>query len=153
MTKQELEARENMLEKKLKKVREMLFDFDYKEKEAKFGKEFTCEFCKFNAVNDLSADGWHNTCGADNCTCCHNVCEKYEPDNDITLFIKQHIRECSPLFRSDHTNGYGHINNKEYQSIKHLIGDIFKPFGKNEKMIELLKICFDTQIKKSEERK
>lgn len=125
----------------------MLFDFDYKEKEAKFGKEFNCEFCKFNAVEDLSDDGWHNTCGADNCTCCHNVCEKYEPDNDITLFIKKHIRADNGLFRSDHTNGYGYINNKEYQGIKYLIGDIFNPRDKSEKMIELLKVCFDIKGK------
>ena len=145
MTKTELEARKEELEKELIEVRKILYNYDFEAKKAKYGDNFTCEFCKFNAVHDLSGDGWHNTCGADNCTCCHNVCEKYEPDNDVTLFIKQNIRTdaLAGFLRSQKTNGYGHISEDEYRAIEELAGDIFNPRKDSAQIIALLKVCFD----------
>lgn len=150
MTKQELKLKKKELQTELNQVNKKLYDFDFEEKKAKYADKFTCEFCKFNAYQDCSGDGWHNTCGADNCTCCHSVCDKYEPDNDVTLFIKQNIRADRGLLRCKHTNGYGSIDDEEYRGIKYLIGDIFNPFDRSEKMIEFLKVCFDIKPKESE---
>lgn len=151
MTKQELELKKKELQTELHQVENKLHDFDYEEKKAKYGDKFTCEFCMYNAYHGFSPDGWHNTCGANNCTCCNSNCRKYEPDNDVTLFIKQHIRADSGFLRSIHTNGYGYIDDEEYRGIKYLIGDIFNPYDQSEKMIELLKVCFDTKQKESED--
>lgn len=135
MTKQELEARKKALESELIEVNKMLYNFDFEEKKAKYGKEFTCEFCKFSAVSDLSGDGWHNTCGANNCTCCHSVCEKYEPDNDVTSFIKKNTK-------------YGHIDEDNHRALRNLVGNIFAPCGRNGKIIAVLKTMWG--IKESE---
>ena len=145
MTKQELTLRKKELETELATIRNKLYDFDFEEKKAMYGNEFTCEFCKFNAVQGFSGDGWHNTCGADNCTCCHSVCEKYEPDNEITLFIKKNIRTEGGLLRCEKTNGYGHINDEEYEAIKELVGDIFNHTNLAEKLIRVLTVCFDVK--------
>lgn len=145
MTKQELTLRKKELETELATIRNKLYDFDFEEKKAKYGDKFTCEFCKFNAVHDFSGDGWHNTCGADNCTCCHSVCEKYEPDNEITLFIKKSIRADSGLLRSNNTNGYGHIDEREYEAIKELVGDIFRHTELTDKFKKVLTVCFDVK--------
>lgn len=145
MTKQELTLRKKELETELLAIRNKLDDFDFEEKKAKYGDKFTCEYCKFNAVQDCSVDGWHNTCGADNCTCCHSVCDKYEPDNEITLFIKKNIRADSGLLRSDKTNGYGHIDEDEYRAIKELVGDIFRHSEITDTVIKLLSVCFDVK--------
>ena len=147
MTKQELELRKKELQTELNTIQRKIYDFDFEEKKARYGDKFTCEFCRFNAVQDLSGDGWHNTCGADNCTCCHSVCEKYEPDNEITLFIKTNIRKDSGLLRCDKTNGYGHINENEYKAIKQLVGDIFRNIKSTDKFIKVLIACFDVENK------
>lgn len=143
MTKQELELREKELSTELRRIKSKLYDFDFEEKKEQYGDKFTCEFCKFRAVADLSGDGWHNTCGADNCTCCHNVCDKYEPDNEITLFIKRNIRADSGLLRCEKTNGYGYIRDDEYRALEELAGDIFRHTDKAEKIIKVLSVCFD----------
>lgn len=143
MTKQELELKKKELQTELSQINKKLYDFDYEEKKSKYKEQFTCEFCKFNAIQDLSYDGWHNTCGADNCTCCHSVCEKYEPDNEITLFIKQNINVGDGFLRGKHTNGYGHINEDEYKALDCLVGDIFKPINGTEKIIKVLRVVFD----------
>lgn len=145
MTKQELTLRKKELETELSAIRNKLNDFEFEEKKTKYGDKFTCEYCKFNAVQDCSGDGWHNTCGADNCTCCQSVCEKYEPDNEITLFIKKNIRANSGLLRSDKTNGYGHIDEGEYRAIKELVGDIFKHNNITDTVIKLLSVCFEVK--------
>ena len=149
MTRQELKLKKKELETELHQIETKLYNFEYEEKKSKYGDKFTCEFCKYNAVNDCSCDGWHNTCGAENCTCCHSVCEKYEPDNYVTLFIKQNIRTNYGTFRSDNTNGHGYISEREYKAIKSLCGNIFKPLTASKKMIELLKVIFD--IKEAEQ--
>ena len=143
MTKQELELKKRELQTELQEIDNKLDNFEYEEKKAQYGDKFTCEYCKYGAIQDLSGDGWHNTCGAHNCTCCHTRCVKYEPDNEVTLFIKQNIRaKGNGIFRSKHTNGYGYINDTEYKALKDLVGDIFKPINKSEKMIKVLKACF-----------
>lgn len=145
MTKQELTLRKKELETELTTIRNKLYDFDFEEKKAKYGEKFTCEFCKFNAVQGFSGDGWHNTCGADNCTCCHNVCEKYEPDNEITLFIKQNIRADNGLLRCKKTNGYGRIDEEEYEAIGKLVGDIFYHTHLTNKIKNVLSVCFGVE--------
>ena len=143
MIKQELTLRKKELETELETIRNKLYNFNFEEKKAKYGNKFTCGFCKFNAVQDFSGDGWHNICGADNCTCCHSVCEKYEPDNEITLFIKKNIRTDSGFLRSDRTNGYGHIDEDEYEAIEELVGDIFMHTNLTDKFKAVLTACFD----------
>ena len=135
MTKQELELKKKELQAQLQVIGRKLYSFEYEEKKAQYGDKFNCLYCKFSAVGDLSGDGWHNTCGANNCTCCHSVCEKYEPDNDVTLFVKKNAK-------------YGHIDEDQHRAIRNLVGNIFAPCGRSEKIIALLKTLWD--IKESE---
>lgn len=47
----------------------------------KFNKEINCNTCKYGYFKDLSYDGCHNLCGADNCYLCamsYDFCEDYE---------------------------------------------------------------------------
>lgn len=143
MTKQELEIKKEKLQKELGDVKKELCNFELEEKKAKYGDKFTCEFCKFNAVRGF--DIYHNTCGADNCTCCHGVCEKYEPDNQITLFIKKNLNPNKEWLRSDKTNGHGFITEDEYRAIDELLGDIFRHPQIAEKAIKVLSICFNVK--------
>lgn len=145
MTKQELEDRKIELETELSKIRNELFEYETIQKKEKYGDKFTCEFCKFNAVSGFSSDGWHNTCGKGKCTCCHAVCDWYEPDNEITLFIKKNIRANSRLLRSTNTNGYGYLTEDEYDGLRNLVGDIFYHEQLTEKLKKVLKACFDIE--------
>lgn len=89
MDKQELLNKKSELEKELGQVNKELWDYDVKQLAEQYKDKFNCEFCRYNAVYGFSGDGWHNMCGADNCTCCHGYCDKYKPDNAATLKIKQ----------------------------------------------------------------
>ncbi len=150
MTREELEQKKSELRNELNEVLDAINDFEYEHKKVEYGDSFNCEFCKYHAYQDLSVDSWHNVCGADNCTCCHDNCEKFEPDNDVTLFIKKHVRADCGLLRSRRTNGYGYITGREYKGVASLVGDIFNPGRKSEKMIALLKACFDIQDSEGE---
>lgn len=56
----------------------------------KYGNDFCCKTCKYSAVLNFSEDGWHNLCGMPGapCTCCNGFCDKYQPDNIFTQYIK-----------------------------------------------------------------
>lgn len=145
MTKQELENRKIELENELNKIKKELFEYEANQKKEKYGDKYTCEFCKFAAVSGFSYDGWHNTCGRGECTCCHDVCDLYEPDNEITLFIKKNIRADSRLLRSTNTNGYGFLTEDEHDGLKELVGDIFYHEHLTEKFKKVLKACFNIE--------
>ena len=150
MTKQELEDRKIELEIELNKIRNELFEQEANQKKKEYGDKYSCEFCKFNAVSGFSYDGWHNTCGKGECTCCHDVCDLYEPDNEITLFIKQNIRADSKLLKSKNTNGHGYLTEDEYHGLRELVGDIFYHENLTEKLKKVLTACFDTEKKQIE---
>lgn len=47
----------------------------------KFSEDINCQTCKYGYFKDISNDGWHILCGADNCyLCAENCrwCEDYE---------------------------------------------------------------------------
>ena len=69
MDKQELLNKKSELEKELGQVNKELWDYDVKQLAEQYKDKFNCEFCRYNAVYGFSGDGWHNMCGADNCTC------------------------------------------------------------------------------------
>lgn len=56
----------------------------------KYGKKPQCEDCRYIVAIDFSSDGWHNLCGNEKapCTCCHNGCEYFKPDNVYTKYLK-----------------------------------------------------------------
>ena len=68
-------------------------DYQYDQLEKQYGADFREEKCKFSAVFDLSSDGWHNKCGYYQapCTCCNCPCIYYQPDNDISKWIKENM--------------------------------------------------------------
>ena len=129
MDKQELLNKKSELEKELVPyVKEMGYTHD----------KFNCEFCRYNAVYGFSGDGWHNMCGADNCTCCHGYCDKYKPDNAATLKIKQSGKQ-DGLLRSKNTNGYGQIDEDDKDALEELGARIFvdEPTEYTMKMLDL----------------
>ena len=72
----------------------------------------TCKTCRYSAVYTTSFDGWHNMCGHDeaSCTCCHDKCEHYLPDNPVTKFLKEELNI--------------HISPTYYEALKVLCGDM-----------------------------
>lgn len=130
--KESLKARKAELEKELDSIRKVLKDFELNEKKEKYGDDMKCKNCRYDVVQNFSDDGWHNCCGNDDtyaCTCCHSYCEYFEPDNEITKFIKENVK-------------YGYIYNEHYEGIKSLAGDIFTITNPSvvEKVIDILKI-------------
>lgn len=130
--KESLERKKIELEKELDSIRKILKDWKLNEKKEKYGDNMKCKNCRYDAVQDFSSDGWHNCCGNEDtyaCTCCQSYCEYFEPDNEITKFIKENVK-------------YGHIFKDHYEGIKSLAGNIFTITNPPviEKMINILKI-------------
>ena len=98
---EQLIDREKYLRKELHTICEKIDNYNLNELEKTYGNKFSCSYCRFNAVLDFSGDGWHNLCGNKYapCTCCHNNCEKYEPDTRYTKWIKKHCEHISPEYR------------------------------------------------------
>lgn len=146
-TKEHLQQEKAELYKKIKTIDSQIKQIETEELRAAYGENFGCEFCRYNAVHGFSGDGWHNTCGADNCTCCHSSCEKYKPDNEITLFIKQNINPGGGLLRCKHTNGYGHISDEESNALNELGINIFRIENstKAQAAISVLKLLYCTK--------
>lgn len=132
MDKESLTRRKFELEKELASIRKTLCDWELNEKKEKYGNVMKCENCRFNAVLDFSPDGWHNCCGNDDtyaCTCCHAYCEYFEPDNIVTKFIKENVK-----------NGY--ISKRNYEGIRSLVGNMFTVTKPSivEQIINIIKI-------------
>ena len=138
MDKQELLNKKSELEKELGQVNKELWDYDVKQLAEQYKDKFNCEFCRYNAVYGFSGDGWHNMCGADNCTCCHGYCDKYKPDNAATLKIKQSGKQ-DGLLRPKNTNGYGQIDEDDKDALEELGTRIFvdEPTEYTMKMLDL----------------
>lgn len=147
MNKEELIERKVALETELQKVRSALSNIDEEELKKKYGNEFSCEFCRYNAVFGLSYDSWHNMCGNDNCTCCHSYCEKYKPDNEATLLIKK-TKDGDGLLRSKKTNGYGNISDDERNALDELGANIFAD-NPSPYTMELLRLFLNKAKKRS----
>lgn len=122
MEKKELKIKKELLEKELREVDFLLSDYDYQELAEKYGDKFSCKFCRYDAVFDLSCDGNHYLCGSGNCTCCHANCVKYKPDNEASLLIKN-WDGCTPIF--GFTKHSGKINKEEYHALEMLQASIF----------------------------
>ena len=125
------------LRKELNRAENELSGIDYERKTALYGDHFNCNYCKYNAINDFSLDGWHNLCGKDKCTCCNSECELYEPDDEFSLFIKENIHLSGlSMFK-------GHINFNEHNALKNLLGgDPLDCTELQEKAIKILTIAF-----------
>ena len=130
MTKSDLLLKKKKLELELSSLNICLSEFDFDAKKSEYGDKFCCKHCRYSAVSDCSFDGWHNVCGADVCTCCHSACDKYQPDNEVTLFIKNGI------------NGYGYLSKDEYKAVREIFGDIFNIDRSINGFKELLSVCF-----------
>ena len=143
--KEKLEARLKELEQEAREIRGKLYDYEEKALAEKYGDEFSCEYCRFNAVHGFSGDGWHNTCGADECTCCHSRCEEYKPDNKATLYIKQ-TAEGSDFLRCKKTNGYGYIPEEACEALAELGAKIFVD-EPTEYTMKLLKVFLEEKGK------
>lgn len=136
MNKTELTTKKQELENELKKVNEQLNNFEYNEKKELYGGKFDCEHCKYSAVCYVEE---YTLCGA----FCEfrGACEKYEPDNKITLLIKQ-----LESFRGrDNQVHYGYISDDTYLALKCLVGNIFDTKLKDEKekkIIDILQILY-----------
>jgi hypothetical protein len=143
--KEKLEARLKELEQEAREIRKELYDYEENALAEKYGDKFTCEFCRFNAVYGFSGDGWHNECGAGECTCCNARCEKYKPDNKATLYIKQ-TREGDGFLRCKKTNGYGQITEEDCDALKELGAYIFVD-EPTEYTMKLLKVFLEEKGK------
>lgn len=90
---EELKVRSNKMHKEVSLVDNLIEEYEYNQLKEQYGADFREEKCKFSAVFDLSCDGWHNKCGhyKAECTCCDCPCLYYQPDNDMSKWIKENI--------------------------------------------------------------
>ena len=86
----ELQEKANKTYQEYLKIDKELDTYIEKRLEEEYGDKFCCEYCRFNAFYDFSGDGWHNKCGhySAPCTCCNSFCTHYQPDNELTKWIK-----------------------------------------------------------------
>lgn len=90
---EELKVRSNKAHREADFIDNLIEEHEYNQLEAQYGADFREEKCKFSAVFETSSDGWHNKCGYYNapCTCCGCPCVHYQPDNDISKWIKENL--------------------------------------------------------------
>ena len=90
---EELKVRSNKMHKEMSLVDNLIEEYEYNKLKQEYSTDFCEEKCKFSAVFDLSCDGWHNKCGhyKASCTCCDCPCLYYQPDNDMSKWIKENI--------------------------------------------------------------
>ena len=110
--------------------------------EKEFYKGKTCNSCIYSVVLDFSFDGWHNLCGCDDapCTCCHDHCEHYKPDNLLTSKLKEVFKENDYPIRS--------LEPDDVEGLKSLGIDIFSPSDNEEilsktaeKVVDILRLA------------
>lgn len=139
--KESLKTRKAELEKELSSIRKAINDWELNEKKEKYGDDMKCKNCRYDAIQNFSDDGWHNCCGNEKtyaCTCCHSYCEYFEPDNEITKFIKKHLS-------SKHFGGVGYISKDTCEGLQNLVGNIFRITDEKmiKQVIDILKIIYE----------
>lgn len=135
MNKQQLLEKQNELELNLYKIREELLGYDRQALRTQYGDKYNCAFCRFVVVLGFSYDGWHNLCGADICTCCHNCCDQYKPDNAATAYIKDILKSNATLIGA-------HISREEHNALEELDARIFED-NVSDYTMELLKLFIE----------
>lgn len=130
-----LKDKEKILQKELNYIKEQIEDYELLQLREKYSKDFCCDKCKFSAVFDFSHDGEHNKCAlaAAPCTCCHDGCERYQPDNEMTLWIKE--------------NMHGSISQNTYEALDHLGLYIFHEKYLNDVAMQLIKTLLKKEWK------
>lgn len=90
---EDLKVLANNARKEADRLEDMVENYEYKKLEDEYGADFRQDKCKFDAVFETSGDGWHNKCGYYKapCTCCGCPCIYYQPDNDISKWIKENL--------------------------------------------------------------
>ena len=98
--------------------------------EKTYGKDFSCDKCRYDAVLDFSGDGWHNLCGnyihADCCTCCNHNCAAYKSDTRYTKWIKYCVGQISKdyqhaidmVFKVNLFGDDGSISEEKWEAIR-----------------------------------
>lgn len=89
----DLKVLANNARREASRLEVLVEDYQYSQLEKQYGADFRQSKCKFSAVFDLSSDGWHNKCGCyqASCTCCDCPCTYYQPDNEISKWIKENL--------------------------------------------------------------
>jgi hypothetical protein len=72
----------------------------------KVGEIATCDNCALSCV--LSVDD-HNGCQGGKCTCCHDWCYSWTPENDVSRFLRKNY----------------HYDDDLYNNLENLFGDYF----------------------------
>lgn len=117
-TKEELEKKKNELENKkvelryeIKKIEEEINNLEYKYKLLQYGEKVSCANCKYCAVVKYCCScymGFDTNTDGEN-----DFCYFYEPDNQLTEFVKKNSAD-------------GKISAEKYHAIKALGVDILE---------------------------
>lgn len=130
MTKDEIIARKKEIDKEITLLNTELNSIEANEVKEKYKDKYSCKYCKYSAIEDFSPDGWHNTCGIHNCTCCHNVCDEFAPDTEITTYIKQHntldYGEASAIETLVNNVTSDKLTDKEKENIKKILNILYE---------------------------
>lgn len=61
----------------------------------KIGEIANCDNCAFSCVLSISD---HNGCMGGKCTCCNGWCYSWEPENDVSAFLRKNYQYDDELF-------------------------------------------------------
>lgn len=62
----------------------------------RIGEKATCANCAFSCV--VADINGHNACMGDKCTCCHNWCYTWIPENEMSKFLRKNYKYDSEIF-------------------------------------------------------
>lgn len=141
MNKEELMAKRQKLEKELEEV---IIDsklLELKEKGERYGDKFTCQHCKYRAVRDFRAYCYMSTESPEK-----QVCKIYEPDNELTSWIKDKL----PLFtyKGEKWVQDGYLSADANRAITTLVGSTLRDSldeVDKKKIIDILKILYEVE--------
>ena len=72
--------------KKYQEAQSELDNFEFNQKRKQYGNDFRCSRCRYSCLTEVS--GWDNLCMQGRWA--DGACKHYEPDNRLSLYIKQY---------------------------------------------------------------
>lgn len=102
----------------------------------KINGKATCGNCAYSCVQSITD---HNCCMGGKCTCCHDWCYRWCPENEISAFLRK----------------YYHYDSSKYYRLEDMFGDDFieecKEPHKAELVMRMLKLIAEFDDKHNDE--
>ena len=83
----QIEKEINMLSKQLNQKQNELKEAKESNFKERYGDDFGCHNCAYGCCVDVGDN--HTYCTKDKCILCHDYCDEYMPDNELSIYIRE----------------------------------------------------------------